>query len=262
MGDTVELLSRQSNFAVVKLSERAFPGVVVQGDTLHNWMRQLEAIAKHLNAGPTDEDDPITDITHQPAKTDHDAFKTEAKNMTSHGGPKINSPGKISKLLWDLDSRESASQIYDQLKLIDKELGVEIQRNKVNSREFIIAAFSDARLFELVKKLAAGMSSPLWNVVALKPPRGFSFTIGDGGSAMRANDLRFLVDHSQDGGSNVTLLLPKEAGANVTSELAWLILETGIGEELSSKISKLTIEYNNDELRGFPIGHLAARIVS
>jgi hypothetical protein len=35
MANSVELLSRPVNFAVVQLAERKFPGVVVQGDTLY-----------------------------------------------------------------------------------------------------------------------------------------------------------------------------------------------------------------------------------
>lgn len=37
----VELLSRPTNFAIVQLPERNYPGVVVQGDTLNGLVNQL-----------------------------------------------------------------------------------------------------------------------------------------------------------------------------------------------------------------------------
>jgi Family of unknown function (DUF6959) len=39
---SVKLLSRPHNFAVVQLPERQFPGVVVQGDTLNEIIRDLQ----------------------------------------------------------------------------------------------------------------------------------------------------------------------------------------------------------------------------
>lgn len=51
MNTNVELLSRAINFAVVQLPGRAFPGVVVQGDTMHSFARQVDEMACLLNAG-------------------------------------------------------------------------------------------------------------------------------------------------------------------------------------------------------------------
>jgi len=46
-----ELLGPPINFAVIQLPERKFPGVVVQGDTLWNLLRQVERANKYLNDG-------------------------------------------------------------------------------------------------------------------------------------------------------------------------------------------------------------------
>jgi len=43
-----DLLSRPINFAVVQLPERNYPGVVVQGDTLHSLQKQLELMRRLL----------------------------------------------------------------------------------------------------------------------------------------------------------------------------------------------------------------------
>lgn len=40
---TVKLLTEATNYAVVQLPERKFPGVVVQGDSLNNLISLLEA---------------------------------------------------------------------------------------------------------------------------------------------------------------------------------------------------------------------------
>ena len=59
MNETAQLLTKPTNYAVVHLPGRRFPGVVVQGDSLHSHVRRLAAIqsmaAKYcdeeLNAG-------------------------------------------------------------------------------------------------------------------------------------------------------------------------------------------------------------------
>jgi hypothetical protein len=41
MGEQVELLSSATNYAVVQLPGRRFPGVVIQGDSLHGILQRL-----------------------------------------------------------------------------------------------------------------------------------------------------------------------------------------------------------------------------
>ena len=55
MTDQVQLLSPAFNFAVVQLPQRKFPGVVIQGDTLHSFVKQFEEMARLLDAGDTEE---------------------------------------------------------------------------------------------------------------------------------------------------------------------------------------------------------------
>jgi hypothetical protein len=55
MSKQIELLSPPTNYAVVQLPERNFPGVVVQGDTLNALMRQTKRMSKLLSAGQVDE---------------------------------------------------------------------------------------------------------------------------------------------------------------------------------------------------------------
>lgn len=46
MTETARLLSRSGNYAVVQLPDRNFPGIVVQGDSAHALLAQVDAILK------------------------------------------------------------------------------------------------------------------------------------------------------------------------------------------------------------------------
>lgn len=50
-----DLLSPPHNFAVVQLPERKYPGVVVQGDTLHSLQKQVEQMGRLLGTMALDE---------------------------------------------------------------------------------------------------------------------------------------------------------------------------------------------------------------
>jgi len=63
MAKQADLLSAPINFAVVQLPERNFPGVVVQGDTLHSMLRQVERMKQLLDKRDLQElSDEIEDI--------------------------------------------------------------------------------------------------------------------------------------------------------------------------------------------------------
>ena len=55
MSKQADLLSPPVNFAVVQLPARRYPGVVIQGDTLLNLCKQLERMAKLLDARELEE---------------------------------------------------------------------------------------------------------------------------------------------------------------------------------------------------------------
>lgn len=55
MSNSIELLSRPVNFAVVQLAERRSPGVLLQGDTLHGVTRQIGEMLRLLSAGKLDD---------------------------------------------------------------------------------------------------------------------------------------------------------------------------------------------------------------
>lgn len=47
---SIELLTDQSNGAVVRLPERQFPGIVIQGDTLSRFVSDLQEIRERAEA--------------------------------------------------------------------------------------------------------------------------------------------------------------------------------------------------------------------
>jgi hypothetical protein len=55
MENEVILLSRPTNFAVVKLRDRNFPGVIFQGDTLNALVAAVSDMARLLAEGDYDE---------------------------------------------------------------------------------------------------------------------------------------------------------------------------------------------------------------
>jgi signal transduction histidine kinase len=46
--DKADLLTPPTNFAIVQLPERRYPGVVMQGDTLHNLVLRLLSLQESL----------------------------------------------------------------------------------------------------------------------------------------------------------------------------------------------------------------------
>ena len=49
--ELVEILSDQTNAAVMRHPERRFPGVLVQGDTLHTLCQRADVVCRELSRG-------------------------------------------------------------------------------------------------------------------------------------------------------------------------------------------------------------------
>ena len=85
--------------------------------------------------------------------------------------------------------------------------------------------------------------------MALKPPRGFDFAISVAGHRLQAKNLEFAPIADIPNGiqvvttSNIFENLPEGKQAE---ELAWLIVETGIGEALTGQLRH--IEFANIQL--------------
>jgi hypothetical protein len=79
----VELFSDGGNNAVVRMPRRAYPGVVVQGDTLFVWRRQLAEIAAALRTEQASQD-VIDEVGYMVAEFD-DVLRGYEQALSSHG---------------------------------------------------------------------------------------------------------------------------------------------------------------------------------
>lgn len=151
-----------------------------------------------------------------------------------------------SARLLALAPEEAAEEIGSKLIEFDKRLGVEVGEEPAEPnppvRELIVTAFSDPDVFDDVRLIVQGVSkTPGWQVVALKPPRGFSFTVELGNRTVDARDLKYVMLPNH----GIGLVVPSEVMEFLrpedrdTEELAWLIVEGGIGEELAAKLNHI-----------------------
>jgi hypothetical protein len=141
-----------------------------------------------------------------------------------------------SAWLRNLEPRAAAEEIGERLLQLDDRLGVEVATSE-GEHEIIFTAFSDPGAFSLVRRIAGSLRGVTgWKVVALKPPRGFAFSLSVGGQRVEAGSLQFAPIPGIE--RAIWLVIPPwleqdpPAGSEA-DEMAWLIVETGIGEELA-----------------------------
>lgn len=148
--------------------------------------------------------------------------------------------GASSHLL-QVPPEEAAEDIGNHLIAVDKRLGVEIGDDSHGIREMIVTAFSDPEAFPSVRTIVAMTAdTPGWNVVPLKPARGFAFNVEVAGRTLDASQLMYVILPDQGIGlvvpRSVMALLPE---GRDTEELAWLIVEGGMGEMLAARLSHI-----------------------
>jgi hypothetical protein len=129
-----------------------------------------------------------------------------------------------------------ADQLGEAILRIDGQLGVEVADDESDVREVIVTAFSEPKLFSLVRQITKLLSDvPGWRFVALKPPRGFAFKLSAGPHRIDASSLEFAP--IQDIKAGIQLVVPppvlEALSEQEAEELAWLVVETGVGEELA-----------------------------
>jgi hypothetical protein len=158
-------------------------------------------------------------------------------------------------------SSSIAAEVGEELLLIDDQLGIEVADDGQSSREMIVTSFSEPRLFSTVRKIVESLQDLRgWKFVALKPPRGFSFAISVGEQTLHAEDLEFSVIRDIPMGIRLTAppgVADLLSEGDEADELAWLTVETGIGEELAGLLEH--VEYSQESREGSrPITELAA----
>jgi hypothetical protein len=164
--------------------------------------------------------------------------------------------------LREMDAREAADEIGDLVVSLDKRLGVELaESDDSEEREVIITAFSDPTAFDLVERLVAGLRDLSgWRFVALKPARGFDFTVAVDDQMLNAKLLEFTPLPERGA---IALVVPTALAGHLadtkdSEELAWLIVETGIGENLAAHVQHLEFISADRAQVKWPIERLAS----
>lgn len=160
-----------------------------------------------------------------------------------------------------LPPEEIANRIADAVARVDSRLGVEVACSPDGSREVIITAYSNRELFGLVHEIVAQMPDVNgWVFITLKPPRGFAFAISIAGERVSAKGIRFR--QIPDIPSGIALVVGDDVFASLPPEddrreLGWLIAETGLGEELSSRLTHIEFTNSSGANDTQPISDLA-----
>lgn len=149
--------------------------------------------------------------------------------------------------------------IVDQLAKLDDSLSAEIARCPDSTYELIVSAGGHPDLFPLVKSVCVQLVAPGWRVIALKPARGFDFTINSAGGRVSPSSFRFAPMESKRKPDElgVRLFAPSEMH-DALADMTGLILETGLGEESAALIEYVEVAPLQSDSDGIGIHDLSA----
>lgn len=144
-----------------------------------------------------------------------------------------------SQALRQLDPESMAERIAEALETHVGALGVELSDEEEDGAlDVVFTAHREALHFPTVKKLVAEAPEVQgFRFIALKPASGFEFSLEVDGVEVDANALRFepLLGTA---GVGLKVFLPDEAARDAdVKELIWLLLESGLGEEVAAGIT-------------------------
>lgn len=149
--------------------------------------------------------------------------------------------------------------VADELAKIDEALSAEIAQTPDSTYELIVSAGGKPPLFPLVKSVCEQLVVPGWNVFALKPPRGFDFTINSASGRVSPCGFRFACLESQRKPDDlgIRLFAPLEMH-RALADMTGLILETGLGEENAALIKYVEVAPLQSDSDGIAIQDLGA----
>lgn len=149
-----------------------------------------------------------------------------------------------------LSGAQVAEAIYAELTEVDQRLGVEVQGAKAPRREVIFTAYGDAEAFPAVESLVeAAPAIAGWSFVALKPARGFDFSVDAGEIVIDAAKLIFDPLRSPQAPNALAIrffVASELAESGGIEEVLWLILETGLGERAAAEITHIEAAAESD----------------
>lgn len=149
--------------------------------------------------------------------------------------------------------------IVDRLAKLDDSLSAEIARSPDSTYELIVSAGGRIELFSLVKSVCVQLVAPGWRVIALKPARGFDFTINSASGRVSPRGFRFAPMESKRKPDElgVRLFAPSEMH-DALADMTGLILETGLGEESAALIKYVEMAPLRSDSDGIGINDLGA----
>jgi hypothetical protein len=156
-----------------------------------------------------------------------------------------------------------AERLQSELSHVDERLGVEVARD-VKGIEVIVSANGNREAFPLVRSLLeSAENDEKWTFIGLKPPRGFEFKLDVEGTCVEADKLSFdpleLVKKPKALGIRL-FGLDVEGEHHELNDLARLIVETGIGEELAAHIDYIDTRRASQASDALPIAELQAYV--
>jgi hypothetical protein len=154
-------------------------------------------------------------------------------------------------------SEVAARAVGERLECLDPRVGVEIAELG-GLRELVVTAGGDPSRFALVVAVCDVLVAPGWTVRALKPARGFGFALEAEGVEIRGEDLTFEPLQPRDAPEVLGIRIFADAPrVDAVRALAWLVVETGIGERAAAHIRYLEVEPTPlDARRELPIREL------
>ena len=139
---------------------------------------------------------------------------------------------------------EAEAVFRAELAKLDAGLDADVS-DELGERKVVVSANRDAALFDRVRELvAAAPAMPRWSFSALRPARGFEFEF-HAGRNIDARALGF-VPRQTDEGLVVRLLVPNPEFEG-WADIAWQIVEAGIGEEAAARIAGLEVDARGAE---------------
>ncbi len=170
--------------------------------------------------------------------------------------------GDEERHLRQLDAQELVDVLCSRLSWLKPDLSIEVSipKEPEHEVEVIVSVAGNRARFADVRELV-GQAPTLsdWRFLALKPARGFDFTADIGGCQVKANELFFDPLSAGDSISlGVQLYAPTGLAQHpANEEIAWTILETGIGEEACSFIARVDVLDSQSQSTGaLPISDL------
>jgi len=148
----------------------------------------------------------------------------------------------------------AAEAIGAEIAKLDERLAVEVA-DVEGRRRVIISANREAALFERVRELVASAPDlPAWDFVALRPGQGFEFEF-QAGRRIDARALSF-VARKTDEGVVIRLLVPNPEHQG-WADIAWQIIEAGIGEQAAASLAGLEVGKREPDDHARPLEALA-----